>query len=171
MINMGMGKNKKARREEAIKKAKQKKIIIAVIVVLIIGITAALIISNLFQSSGGRTNGSRILDFTRLSETIVIAEMIRIAERPDSYLDRTIKASGVYNIVYDERLGRYRHFIMVVEPDICCPKREFELIWNGDFSDFPEDKTEIEVVGVFKKYEEGRQTYYYLEVDNIIVLE
>jgi len=48
------------------------------------------------------------------------------------------------------------------------------FIWNGDHiypDDYPENNTRIEVTGIFDSYEESGNTYYYLGVDDISILE
>ena len=158
-----MDNNKKARREKAVKKAKQKKTIITAICISGAVVFAALLIVSLLQSG----NGGGVVDLTRMSKTMVAAEMTKISNRPNNYIERTIKANGNYNTVYNAELKREQHFITVVEPDTCCPKREFEFIWDGDY---PQTGARIEITGVFGSYKENGKTYYYLEADDVIVL-
>ena len=164
-----MSKNKKARRAEAMKKAKQKKMIVAAICISAAVVFAALIIFISLQS-GVRSDADGILDLTRSSMTMLLSQVNRIAENPNNYIDQTIKMNGLYYAVYNERFGRIQHYIAAREPDPCCPLEGFEFISNGGLI-YPDNTKRIEVTGVFTSYEEFGQIYYYLEVDDIIVLD
>jgi len=166
-----MGKRRKARQAEAMKRAKRKKIIFAAVCAAAVLITALIIFGSL-RLSGTRTDEDGALDLTRLSLTMLSAEVNRITARPDNYIGQTIKMSGPYYAVYNNGLGHYQHFVAVKEVDSCCPFEGLEFIWNGDVSReaYPEPSTNVEVTGVFKAYEELGQTYYYLAVEDIIVL-
>jgi len=156
-----MGKAKKAREAEALKKAKQKKITVTAICASVTVVIAVLIIFNL-QASGIKTNSDGLLDLTKLSVIMLSAEIDKIEKIPEKYRDKTIKMSGPHYAVYNEKLGRYRHYVAVKEVDSCCPVQGLEFVLPDD-ADYPEDRTKIEVTGVFKV----DYPYYYLKTDGI----
>jgi len=152
-----MGKAKKAREAEAKRKAKQKKITLAAICVSVTVVAAVLIIFST-QFSGIKANAENILDLTNLSVTMLSAEVTKIETIPEKYRDKTIKMSGPYYAVFNEKSGSYRHYVAVKEPDPCCPIQGLEFIFPGG-ADYPADGTIIEVTGVFKV----DYPHYYLE--------
>ena len=113
-----------------------------------------------------------ILDLTKLSGTLVYAEVYNIMSSPDDYIGRTIKMSGPYTANYYEPTQKYYHSVIIEDAAACCAQGlEFE--WKGEHSypgDYPENGAKVEVTGVFGSYEELGQTYYCLTVDGITVL-
>ena len=112
------------------------------------------------------------VDLTRLSSTIAYAEAYSILTGPDAYMGKTIKVSGRYFPSYFSETGLNYHFVLIDDATSCC-QQGFEFIWNGDRAvpdDYPEKDTEIELVGQLQSYKELGNTYCYLAVDEIIVL-
>jgi hypothetical protein len=111
------------------------------------------------------------VDLTVLSSTMVYAEVLNMMTNPDDYIGKTIKVSGLYAVsLY---LGEYYHFVLVEGVDACCPEG-LMFILNGDHSfpdDYPEEMTQIEFAGVFGSYEGFDFPYYYLDVDDFIILQ
>ena len=67
-----------------------------------------------------------------------------------------------------------QNIIALIEADACCPPQGFEII-VGDFTDshlfdFPNQGTRIEVVGVFSTYNFDGFDFYYIAVDDMIIL-
>ncbi|MCL2084735.1 MAG: hypothetical protein FWH06_05720 [Oscillospiraceae bacterium] len=107
------------------------------------------------------------LDFTNMSATMVYAEIYNMTTIPGEYLGKTVKADGSYDVTrYD---GQYYHFIIIEDASACCQQGlEFRL--DGDYG-YPRREEKIEVTGVFESYDMLGDTYYYLAVDDITVLE
>ena len=113
------------------------------------------------------------VDLTALSSTMVYAEVYSIVTNPDQYVGKTIKMSGPYAVDYYDQTGLYYHFVLIEDATACCAQG-LEFRRNGEYSyphDYPPEQTKIEVSGVFEHYEELGQTYYYLAVDDVIVLK
>ena len=137
-----------------------KKVLCFVLPMLLICAFAAAC-SNAEQPVGGVE-----VDLTRLSVTMMYAEVDNIVKNPEDYIGKTIKMSGPYYAVYNAA-DRYRHFVAVEEADACCMRGlEFEYP-----EDSLEEKTRIEVTGIYSSYEDGGKAYYYLAVDDVVVLE
>jgi len=116
--------------------------------------------------------GNVDVDLTALSSTMVYAEVFNIMTTPDDYMGKRIKMSGPYYTAYYDETGSYYHYVIIEDATACCAQG-LEFIWSGDHAypdDYPEDRTIIEVVGVFGSYEESGNSYYYLAVDNLSVL-
>ncbi|MCL1791344.1 MAG: hypothetical protein FWG40_08385 [Peptococcaceae bacterium] len=112
------------------------------------------------------------MDLTMLSSTVLFAEVNNMEENPENYFGKTIKMSGAYGTAYLEETDLTYHFVVVDDVTGCC-QAAMEFIWQGDHAypeDYPEETTQIEVIGVFKSYEELGYTWYYLDVNGITIL-
>jgi hypothetical protein len=112
------------------------------------------------------------VDLTEMSSTMVYAEVYNITNNPDKYMGKTIRMSGPYQASYYDETGLYYHYVIVEDAAACCAQG-LEFIWNGEHTfpdDYPLAQAKIEVTGVFGSYEELGITYYYLAVDNIVLL-
>lgn len=109
------------------------------------------------------------LDLTAMSSTMVYAEVYNMMSNPDDYMGKVIKMSGPYYASYYDETGLYYHYVIIEDATACC-QQGLEFVWNGEHSypaDYPDEKTPIEVTGVFGKYDELGKDYYYLAVDEI----
>jgi uncharacterized membrane protein YcgQ (UPF0703/DUF1980 family) len=107
------------------------------------------------------------IDLTRLSATMLYAEVYNIMTAPEKYIGKTIKISGVYNL---HCLGEncYR-FLMVTDAGGCCPMG-LEIFIDDKYA-YPENGADIEVSGEVKSYETSGEAYYCLYVDDIKILK
>jgi hypothetical protein len=111
------------------------------------------------------------IDLTKMSSTMVYAQMNNISQKPESYLNKTIKVKGMYYPAHHEPSDTYFHFVIVADASSCC-LQAMEFKWMGNHKypdDYPEHGDEIEMSGVYKKYFGFGETIYYLEVENIAV--
>jgi len=112
------------------------------------------------------------VDLTILSSTMVYAEVFNIMSKPDSYLGKTIKLNGLfYSSYYDENDIMY-YFVVVTDATSCCPQG-LEFVWDDERKypeDYPEEKSKIEITGVFSSYDESGETYYHLLVEDLRIL-
>lgn len=112
------------------------------------------------------------VDLTKLSSTMVYAEVFNIMSSPDDYMGKTVRMSGPYYASYYDKTDQYYHYVVVEDATSCCAQG-LEFIWNGDHAypdDFPDEATKIEVTGVFDSYDELGKTYYFLSVDDLSTL-
>jgi hypothetical protein len=113
------------------------------------------------------------VDLTLLSSTMVVSVMNDIMSKPNEYLGKTFKVRGPYYASYYDVTDQFYHLVYFEDAQACCIQAmEFE--WQGDHAypdDYPAPETKIEITGVFGSYEELDSTYYYLAVDDIVVLE
>ena len=125
--------------------------------------------------SGGSAavDESAVIDLTVLSTTMLYAEINNILTNPENYTGKTIKMSGPYYAFYDAGTNRTVHYVAVEEADGCC-MRGLEFVLGDGFTypdDYPGEPARIEVNGIFKSYQKEVATYYYLAVDDIVILE
>jgi len=115
---------------------------------------------------------SNFIDLTAMSSTLVFAEVSNIVTNPTAYEGKTVKMGGAYQANFFALTGQYYHCVVVMDATACCPQGlEFE--WKGKHKypgDYPKDGAQIEVTGVFERYEELGRTYYRLAADKLTVL-
>ena len=124
-------------------------------------------------AAGCSDDGPSIMDFTKMSDTMIAAEMSNMRSRPNDYVGKIIKLSGEYNARFISELDGYAHFIVYYEGDACCPPEEIEFRLSDEnaFSDdFLEDGVMIELEGVFESYRVLGRAFSYLSVDGVIIL-
>jgi len=171
-----------------------KKIIIMPLLLCLVCVVAASYANKEVLQGGGNTPGAEKIadagtgadtqkksasgkaadvDLTIMSATMVYAEVYNIMKNPGGYIGKSIKISGQYYSMYYDKTDRHYHFVLIEDAAACC-RQGLEFIWNGEHSypgDYPKDKTNVEVTGVFGRYDELGETYYYLAVDDIIFKE
>lgn len=114
------------------------------------------------------------VDLTVLSANMVYAEVYNMMMYPDDYLGKTIKVSGPYYPLFYDGTGNYYHYVMIEDALACC-QNGMEFIWDeGEHvypDEYPKQDDVIEIVGELKSYKEEQYIYYYLDVDEIVILE
>lgn len=116
--------------------------------------------------------GDDNIDLTRMSSTMVLAQVYSLTQHPEEFIGKTIKLKGTYYSTYDEETEKNYFFAVISDATACC-QQGLEFIWNGEHNfpdDYPEDYTEVEISGVFSSYEELGQTYYYISTDDLTTL-
>ena len=111
------------------------------------------------------------VDLSRFSATIVHTELNRILSNPGDYLGKTIRMRGPYYYFDYQDAGKRHHYVAVEIADACC-MNGLEFIWDGEdaFPDgYPPETARIDVIGVFSRYEEAGDTYYYLATDGVVL--
>ena len=113
------------------------------------------------------------IDLTAMSDTMVYAALLNIMRTPDNHLGRTIRISGTYQSFFWDITGLHYHYIIVEGQAGCCPQRmEFRRHGNYVFpDDYPAEGAMIELVGVFGRYQEEGMFWYFLAVDEFIILQ
>ncbi len=84
---------------------------------------------------------------------------------PEEYMGKTVRVSGLYFASYYSVTELYYHYCIISDATACCASG-LEFVRSDDSyrypEDYPEDYTEIVVVGTFGSYEEQGITYYCL---------
>ena len=123
---------------------------------------------------GVTKNGGDVdVDLTALSSTMIYAEVYNMAMSPEDYVGKTIKISGPYYAAYYEDTDLWYHFVIIEDALACC-QQGMEFVWRGEHSfpdDYPNELTKISVTGVYMSYKELDLTYYYLEIDDINIVD
>lgn len=109
------------------------------------------------------------LDLTQMSSTVVYSEVYNIMTDPETYMGKTIKMDGQFAVYTDEETGKHYFACIITDATACC-QQGIEFIWEGNHmypQDYPEMGTIITVTGVFDKYEEYGNIYYYMDANYV----
>lgn len=106
------------------------------------------------------------VDLTKLSSTMVYAEVYNIVNYPDDYEGKTIKLKGSYFGTFVEEAGQYFHAVVIADAIGCCAQGlDFIIDGAGDDYVYPNEGDQIEVIGVVEKYTDDGKTYYRIKTD------
>ncbi|MCR5297029.1 MAG: hypothetical protein K6E17_06435 [Clostridiales bacterium] len=100
------------------------------------------------------------LDLTRMSSTVIFAQINRMMMVPDEFMGKVIRVSGELDVWQDPETGVVYTSCIVWDATACCPQG-LEFLWAGhDYPDgFPEAGTAVTVTGRFETYMEGANMY------------
>ena len=101
------------------------------------------------------------VDLTTLSSTMVYSEVYNMMVSPKDYVGKTVKMNGSFSTYYDEITENY-YFACIIKDATACCAQGIEFVLAGNYSypnDYPEEDSEICVIGVFDTYKEGDCTY------------
>ena len=130
------------------------------VAVLMIGITVAFALTGCGGSDGAAEKKVDV-DLTAMSGTMVYSEVSHLMNTPEEYMGKTVKMKGEAASYKDESTGKEYYACIIKDATACCTQGlEYELA-SGD--GYPEDGSEITVVGVVNKYEEDGLPYTVLE--------
>lgn len=110
------------------------------------------------------------VDLTKLSSSMVYAEVFNMMVQPQDYVGKQVKMAGTLQTaqVYKDDgtvdPGKYSYACIIKDALACC-SQGIQFVPEGQLTypdDFPEDDTEILVIGRFETYEENGYTYCYL---------
>ncbi len=109
------------------------------------------------------------LDLSKLSGTVVYAEVYNIMTEPEKYVGEIIKIKGNFQIFQDNTLNKIYYSCVIPDATACCQQGiEFVPAKQMRYpQDFPELETEITVTGKFTPYTENGVTYYTLKNSTI----
>ena len=107
------------------------------------------------------------VDLTKLSSTMVYAEVYNMMSAPELYTGSGIRMKG--NFAHFEGNGRHYFSCVIADATACCAQGiEFVLKDERKYPDeYPEEGNEITVSGVFDIYYEGETMYAQL-IDAVI---
>lgn len=112
------------------------------------------------------------VDLTQLSSTMIYSEVYNMLVTPENYVGKTIKMSGQL-AVYIASEQKYYYAVVIADATACC-QQGLEFVLKGDpqnQEDYPQDGTQVTVVGKFQTYQEDDLTYCHLVDAELTVLE
>lgn len=110
------------------------------------------------------------LDLTKLSSTMVYAEVYNMMLSPDEYIGKTVKMTGSFTIFqatddYGQVIPDSLYFACIIADAAACCAQGIEFVLEGDYAypdDYPELESNITITGEFQTYEENGRTYVHL---------
>lgn len=113
-----------------------------------------------------------VVDIRNLNSTMLYAEVFNMMMYPQNYAEKKIMVKGQYYGEYDSDAGQYFHFVFISDAQACC-QQGLEFVWAGKHvapDDYPPIEAEIEVVGIWRSYRDGENTFYRLEESEMKVI-
>ena len=104
------------------------------------------------------------LDLSRMSGTIVYAQVYNLLSDPAPWLGKTIRMTGYYSFYDDQERGIVYHACVIPDATACC-SAGIEFVRDGDYAwpvDYPEAGTDIMVTGRLEMYQEDGYDYLHL---------
>lgn len=106
------------------------------------------------------------IDLTRLSATMVFAEVAAMVRTPEDYLGKTVRMAGPL-AVYEANpaLGIDYFYTVVIQDATACCQQGMEFIWPE--GTLPEAGTGLVVTGTFAEYDCGGLPSYHIVADTV----
>lgn len=104
------------------------------------------------------------LDLSRLSGTVVYAQVFNMMNDYENYLGKTIRMAGYYSYYEDLTWDVVYHACVIPDATACCAQG-IEFVWGGEHAwpdDYPEEGTDILVTGRLDSYMEEDTVYLHL---------
>ncbi len=104
------------------------------------------------------------IDMTKMSATMIYAEVFSMLTTPEDYLGKKIRIRGEFSGFYDKTQDKNYYACLIRDAMACCAQG-LEFILNDDCSypeDYPKRGDEITITGIFASYQEGNFTFYHL---------
>jgi hypothetical protein len=111
------------------------------------------------------SNGEFDVDLTTLDSNMVYAQCYDMVYNPDKYTGKTIRAKGPFAYYLDPETNQEYFAVLISDATACC-SQGIEFVLEGEHTypdDYPEESTEITVVGTFRFYEENGSPYVQLK--------
>lgn len=110
------------------------------------------------------------IDMTKMSGTMIYAEVFNMLIDPDSYRNKNIKVTGYFQAFESKETNEVFYAIIIPDATQCCQQGiEFILADKATPSKLPENGQEITISGTYCSIEnELGVSYTYLEVFNLV---
>ena len=109
------------------------------------------------------------IDLTRLSVTMVSAQVFQMITVPEEYLGQTVRVRGSHFEFFWEEGDMQLHYVVLNLEEGCCGQG-IEFILPDDIASsigYPPQHAIIEITGVFSSYEKAGHVFYYLAVNEM----
>ncbi len=97
------------------------------------------------------------IDLTKLSATMIYAEVYNMISNPKDYEGKIIKINGAYS-KYEDDYNLFHH--VIIEDATACCQQGLEILLKEGFT-YPEENTKISIVGEFEIYSENKEYQVY----------
>ncbi len=102
------------------------------------------------------------VDLTRLSSTMVYAEVFSMLSTPRNYIGKIVRMRGEYTYFHDPVTDVSIHACLVRDAAACCAQG-LEFVLTDDYKfpeDYPNPGDEVTIVGQFNFHSEGENGEY-----------
>lgn len=101
------------------------------------------------------------IDLTRMSGTMVYAQVYQMVTHPGKYVGKRIKMKGVFSSYYDDVVKKRFFGCVIADALACCSQGlAFELAKSRKYpEEFPAEGAAIIIVGDFEMEEEGDDAF------------
>ena len=101
------------------------------------------------------------VDLTTMPQKLAYTTANRMNLVSEQYIGQIVKMNGICSIFHDKKRDIYFFTCEINDETACCTLGiEFELVDDYKFpDDYPKEKDEVTVVGIFDTYKEGARTY------------
>jgi hypothetical protein len=140
-----------------------KKTAIALIAVLLLALNASA------KDPSGNAPKKIDIDLTRMSGTMVYAQVYQMVTHPGKYVGKRIKMKGVFSSYYDDVVKKRFYGCVIADALACCSQGlAFELAKSRKYpEEFPDEGTQITIIGDFDYVvEEGEDDVSYAVIRN-----
>ncbi len=112
-------------------------------------------------------------DLTTMGSDMVYATVYLMMTDPSSYEGKKVKMSGQYYAAWYEPRKTYYNYCFISDAAGCC-SQGIEFAMGEEYkypNDFPDDDTDITVIGTFETYMEDGKTFCHLKECEMQVIE
>ncbi|MDR0377057.1 MAG: hypothetical protein LBH70_04605 [Spirochaetaceae bacterium] len=108
-----------------------------------------------------------------IKEKMFIAQTNDVYLNPEDYMGKIIKLEGLFKSTSVPGYDASYCFVIRYGPGCCGDDGSagFEVAWDGDSPQYPEEDAWVEAAGVLKSYEEDGFPYLYLSLSSLEVKE
>lgn len=100
------------------------------------------------------------VDLSQMSTTMMYSYVTNMIEKPSEFEGKYVKAKGIHQSFTDDTTNITYHAILIYDSSTCCSQAlEFVL---EDETNYPALDETITIEGTFGTYNEGGNTYCYL---------
>ena len=122
-------------------------------------------LDEIHASYQGEADRSVDIDLTAMDSDMVYATVYQmIYADPEAYVGKTFKAAGTLTVATSSVTNLYYPYVIIKDALACC-QQGVEFQWgekeHTSAEDFPEEGSEIEVIGTFETYREEGDPYLY----------
>ncbi len=132
-----------------------KKTVIVLIAVLLLALSASA------KAPSGNAPKKIDIDLTRMSSTMVYAQVYKMVTDPVKFIGKRIRMKGVFSSYYDQETKKRFYGCVIADALACCSQGlAFELAKERKFPDeFPDEGEKITIIGDFEMAEDGDDAY------------
>lgn len=95
------------------------------------------------------------IDLTVMSSEMVYATVFQLVSEPKNYVGKVVKMGGEYTTMTNQAGDKHYHYVIIADATECCVQG-IEFVWEDGSriypDEYPEEGTEVEVVGIFEEY-------------------